>query len=99
MVWAIIILIYLSIFPLVWFFVPQTKLMKDFEYVGVVIYWLAFNVLFVLGVGYIVVGCIAYPYSNTLFSKTYKRSTNERFGVEFIRCCYRVQRLINDMME
>ena len=58
-----------------------------------------FNVLVVLIFGYILVGCIAYPYSNRIFSRSFRRQTNSRFGEEFIRCCLRIQRLINDMSE
>ena len=67
-------LLYCSIFPVVFFFAPKVTLWEDVEYAyGAFMYLLAFNVIVVLGFGYIIVGCIAYPYSSSIFSKTYKR--------------------------
>ena len=62
-------------------------------------YLLLFNALVLLIGGYMLVGCIAYPYSNFALQKQLKRQTNERFSAEFIKCTERITRLIQDMAE
>ena len=57
-------------------------------------YYLVLNTLALIGVGYCIVGCVTYPYSNTFFNKSHKRQTNQRFGSEFIKCTERVCRVI-----
>ena len=63
------------------------------------IYILLFNGL-VLGIGgYSIVGCVAYPYSKQFLQASLKRTTNERFSAEFIKCTDRVVRLVSNMAE
>lgn len=62
-------------------------------------YYLVFNTLMLIGVGYCIVGIVTYPYSNDIFSKNHKRQTNQRFGSEFIKCTERVCCVIQDMID
>lgn len=62
-------------------------------------YIFVFNTLFLIGIGYCVVGCVAYPYSNSYFNNSQKKQTNQRFGLEFIKCTERVCRVLQDMLE
>ena len=94
------ILLYCAIFPTLYFVGPEFKWFSkaDISYAAIM-YYLVLNTLLLIGVGYCVVGCVTYPYSNGYFSKTHRRQTNQRFGVEFIKCCERISRLISDMSE
>ena len=95
------ILIYCAIFPVLYFIGPDyiPWLSKtDISY-GAIMYYLVFNTLFLIGIGYCVVGCVAYPYSNNYFNKSQKRQTNQRFGLEFTKCAERVVRVLQDMSE
>ena len=62
-------------------------------------YVLVFNTLLFISLGYCAVGCVAYPYSNSIFNKTHFRQSNEKFGFEFIKCTERIVRIIEDMIE
>lgn len=62
-------------------------------------YYFVVNTLFLIGIGYCIVGCITYPYSFKVLSKSHMRMTNKRFGTEFIKCTERVSRVIQDMIE
>jgi len=70
----------------------------DISYAAIM-YYLVFNTLILVGLGYCAVGCVTYPYSNSFFNKTHKRQTNQRFGNEFIKCTERLCRVIQDMSE
>ena len=91
------ILAYCAIFPIIYFFIGPdyiTWLSKtDLSY-GAIMYYLVFNTIVLIGFGYCVVGCVAYPYSSNYFNKSQKRQTNQRFGLEFTKCAERVVRVL-----
>ena len=62
-------------------------------------YYLLFNTLVLIFIGYCFVGCVTYPYSNSLFNKANMRQTNKRFGTEFIKCSEKVLNVVEDMIE
>ena len=70
----------------------------DITYAAIM-YYLVFNTLMIIGIGYFIVGCVSYPYSLNYFSKGHFRQSNEKFGQEFIKCTERVVRIIQDMIE
>ena len=95
-----LVLAYCSIFPLLYIYGPRIEAFSGFEFrYGIGLYVIIFNVLFVLIFGYIIVGYIAYPYSNVFFSNTFRKQSNLRFGEEFIRCSFRLAKVIEDMAE
>ena len=53
-------------------------------------YYLVFNSLALLGIGYILSGYLTYPYSNSTVSKHEKMEMNKKFGLEFGKCVQRV---------
>ena len=67
------ILVYCAIFPVFYFYLSPdyfTWLNKtDLSYAAIM-YYLVFNTIFLIGIGYCVVGCVAYPYSNAYFNKS-----------------------------
>ena len=94
------ILAYCAIFPLLYFVGPDLNLYTKSEITySSIMYIVVFNTLMIIGVGYAVVGCVSYPYSNDFFNKTHFRQSNEKFGSEFIKCTERVVRIIQDMIE
>ena len=69
------ILAYCAIFPLLYYFGPEyipwwTR--TDISY-WAIMYIFVFNTLFLIGIGYCVVGCVAYPYSNSYFNNSQKK--------------------------
>ena len=90
-----VILLYCAIFPLLYFVGPELNLFTKAEITyASFMYILVFNTAMIIGVGYMIVGCVAYPYSNGFFNKTHFQSSNEKFGSEFIKCTERVVRII-----
>ena len=76
-----IILIYCAIFPALYIFGPELVGINKTEisYFSIM-YYLVFNTLMIIVVGYFIVGCVSYPYSFKYFSKTHFRQSNEKFG-------------------
>ena len=71
---VIIILIYCAIFPLLYFFGPDLGWFSKTEIsYAAIMYYIVFNTLVLILVGYCIVGTIAYPYSNGFFSTSHKR--------------------------
>ena len=63
------ILIYCAIFPALYFVGPQLKWFSKTEIsYAAIMYYLVFNTLILIGLGYCIVGCVAYPYSNRFFN-------------------------------
>lgn len=50
-------------------------------------------------IGKLLTSSIAYPYSNSCFTRHLKRTTNQRFGLEFRRCVERMTRMIKETTE
>jgi len=95
-----LIAIYCAVFPVLYYVGPELKWFTTAEITyAAAMYYLVFNTLFVIGICYCLVGCVAYPYSTKLFSKNHMRQTNKRFGSEFIKCTERVSRVVQDMIE
>ena len=93
-------MVYCAIFPALYFIGPEYEWYNKAEIsYAAIMYYLVFNTLFLITVGYCLVGCITYPYSNNYFNKSHMRQTNKRFGSEFIKCTERVSRVIQDMIE
>ena len=68
------LIMYCSIFPLLYIFGPEEGWFTKTEIsYGVVSYYFVVNTLFWIGLGYFIVGCITYPYSNSLFNNSHKR--------------------------
>ena len=94
------ILLYCAIWPALYFVGPSYHWFTKAEITyGAIMYYLVFNTLFLIGIGYCLVGCVTYPFSNNYFSKSHKRTTNQRFGAEFIKCTERVSRVVQDMID
>jgi len=70
----------------------------DISYAAIM-YYLVFNTLVIVAVGYCGVSSASYPYSCSFFVKAHKRQTNKRFGAEFMRCTERMCRVVQDMSE
>ena len=71
------ILVYCAIFPLLYFVGPDLNLYTKSEITyASIMYIVVFNTLMIIGVGYAVVGCVSYPYSNDFFNKTLKECDN-----------------------
>lgn len=51
----------------------------------------------ILMVGKCIVSCISYPYSSRIFRRNLARSTNTRFGTEFIRSVNRLTDVVDKM--
>ena len=51
----------------------------------------------ILIVGKCIVSCISYPYSSRIFRRNLARSTNARFGAEFIRSVNRLTEVVETM--
>ena len=64
-----------------------------------IMYYLVFNTVLIIGVGYCIVGCFSYPYSFKIFNNSHFQQCNERFGSEFIKCTERVVKTVEDMYE
>ena len=64
-----------------------------------IMYYLVFNTVLIIGVGYCIVGCLHYPYSFKIFNNSHFQQCNERFGSEFIKCTERVVKTVEDMYE
>ena len=64
-----------------------------------VIYVIIFNTVVLILLGLTLTSSIAYPYSNRFFTKHLKRTTNQRFGMEFSRCVERMTRMIKETTE
>ena len=64
-----------------------------------VIYVIIFNTVILILLGLTLTSSIAYPYSNRFFTKHLKRTTNQRFGMEFSRCVERMTRMIKETTE
>ena len=94
------ILLYCAIWPALYFVGPQFKWYNkaDISYAAIM-YYLVFNTLFLIGIGYCIVGSVTYPYSNGSFSNNHRRTTNQRFGSEFVKCTERICRVLQDMIE
>ena len=96
----LVIVLYCSIFPVLYFVGPELKWFNKTEIsYAAIMYYLVFNTLLLMLAGYCIVGSVAYPYSNAYFSKDHKRQTSVRFGQEFIKCVERVCTVIQDMIE
>ena len=98
--WLVIfILLYASLFPLAYLYSEYIDVDQNDVLYSTYLYVLLFNGL-VLGIGgYSIVGCVAYPYSKQFLQADLKRTTNERFSTEFIKCTDRIVRLISNMAE
>ena len=69
-----LILLYCAIFPALYFIGPEVKWFTKAEIsYAAIMYYLVFNTLFLIGIGYCLVGCVTYPYSNDYFNKNHKR--------------------------
>jgi hypothetical protein len=94
------ILAYCAIFPALYYVGPQMDWFeKGTISYAAIMYYLVFNTLMLIGLGYCIVGYVTYPYSNSYFNKNHKRQTNQRFGSEFIKCTERICRVVQDMSE
>ena len=90
-----IILAYCAIFPLLYYFGPDLGWFTKTEITyAAIMYYIVFNTLVLLIIGYCIVGTVAYPYSNCFFNTSHARQTNQRFGSEFIKCTERVCRVV-----
>ena len=89
------ILLYCAIWPALYYVGPEFKWYSkaDISYAAIM-YYLVFNTLFLIGIGYCIVGSVTYPYSNSGFSNSHRRQTNQRFGQEFIKCTERICRVV-----
>lgn len=95
----IIVLIYCAVFPVL--FCLNDRLFPNFTMpiYGLVMYALVFNGLVIALGGKYLISTITYPYSNRWFSSHLKRSTNIRFGREFLKCIERISYLVEDWSE
>ena len=66
------IALYCAIFPALYYLGPEYLSWWDKTDAAywAIMYYLVFNTLFLIGIGYCVVGCVAYPYSNTYFNES-----------------------------
>ena len=67
-----VILLYCAIFPALYFLGPTyiPWLSKTEISYAAIMYYAVFNTLFLIGIGYCAVGCVAYPYSNSYFNNS-----------------------------
>lgn len=94
------ILLYCAIFPVLYFVGPELEWFDTTEIsYAAIMYYLVFNTLCIIGVGYCLVGCIAYPYSSSYCIKGHFRQSNDKFGAEFIKCTERIVKIVSDMIE
>ena len=95
-----VILLYCCIFPALYFIGPSLSWFTkgDISYAAIM-YYLVFNTLLLIGLGYCIVGRVSYPYSASIFRNDHKRSTSQRFGAEYVKCSMRLARVIEDMLE
>ena len=99
MVFTVVVL-YCAIFPALYFVGPELSWFTKGEIsYAAVMYYVVFNTLLIVGLGYCIVGCVAYPFSASFFRNSHKRSTNQRFGTEFVKCTERVSRVLQDMIQ
>ena len=96
-----VILAYCAIFPILYFFGPEIVpwLHKTSLSYLAIMYYLVFNTLALLGIGYCLSGYLTYPYSNSTVNKHEKMEMNKKFGLEFGKCVLRVSQVIQDMLE
>ena len=63
------ILIYCAIFPALYFVGPELKWFSKTEIsYAAIMYYLVFNTLMLLSIGYCIVEILTYPFSNKIFS-------------------------------
>ena len=96
---VLFVIIYSAIFPLAYFYHSYINMSQDQLIYATYLYVLLFNGLILFIGGYALVGCIAYPYSNSVLQTQLNLQTNERFSTEFIKCTERIFHLIKDMTE
>ena len=71
------IALYCAIFPALYFIGPELKWFSKTEIsYAAIMYYAVFNTLMLVGIGYCIVGCVTYPYSNDFFSNSHKRQTS-----------------------
>ena len=66
------IALYCAIFPILYFTGPELKWFSKTEIsYAAIMYYLVFNTLMLMSVGYCIVGSVTYPYSTSYFSKSH----------------------------